>query len=330
MTSAVPANDFRIQYVGRTAVRPDGAVDVGFPGVTAHLRVSGDSLRFVVVASKGPQYVDVRVDQQPYRQMQLQAGTGEYSVALPPGGEHEVALLRCNESWQGTLEFKSFSSLGGGFAAPGSLPARKLMFVGDSVTCGELTAYHAGTAFNDSRNTDARLSYGEILARRFQAQCHLVSYGGRGMIRDWQGIRDTNNAPEFYKLALPDDPSTVWDPRRYVPDVIGVQLGTNDFSPGIPNEVEFVQAYVGFVRTLRKDAPDAFIFLMESPILKDRKREVLRTYLEEIVGQLRDSRIRLAPLAHRAGVPGNGHPTGAEHVAMADELEAQLKAVVGW
>jgi formate dehydrogenase major subunit len=62
----------------------------------------------------------------------------------------------------------------------------------------------------------------ELVARRLGAQCHLVSYGGRGIIRDWQGIRDTRNAPVFYELALPDDPAVRWDHMRYVPDAIGI------------------------------------------------------------------------------------------------------------
>lgn len=326
---ALSASDAHICYEGRTAVRADGAVGMGFPGVTAHLRVRADSLSFAVNASKGPQYLDVEVDREPVRHLQLHAGDGEYAVPLGEMGAHEVALVRCNESWQGTLEFKSFAvKPGDAFLDPPPLPPRKLMFVGDSVTCGEMDTYHIGTDFNDPDNTDARVSYGMLLARLFHAQCYLVSYGGRGIFRDWQGIRKTNNAPQFYELAMPDDPAILWDHRRYTPDAIGVQLGTNDFSSGIPDEVEFVNAYIELVRTLRRDAPQALIFLMESPILDGQKRAVLRTYLEEIVAALRDPNVCFAPLAHRAGVPGNGHPTGAEHQAMAGELVPVLQAVM--
>jgi hypothetical protein len=334
----VPASDSHIRYEGRTAVRTDGSVDMGFPGVTVHVRVLGSGLRFTVEATKGRQYIDVGIDDGPWRQIEVHAGRGTYALDFDgSGGDaastgvHTISLVRCNESWQGTLSFKSFAATSGGeLLDPPALPERKLMFVGDSVTCGEMTTYHPGTDFNDPANTDARVSYGMLLARRFQAQCYLVSYGGRGVIRDWQGIHKTNNAPQFYELALPDDPETPWDHRKYVPDAIGVQLGTNDFSSGIPDEVDFVNTYVTLVHTLRRDAPGAFIFLMESPILDGEKRAVLRSYLEEIVSLVRDPRVRLAPLVHRRGVPGNGHPTGAEHQAMADELAPRLKSVMGW
>jgi lysophospholipase L1-like esterase len=252
------------------------------------------------------------------------------------GTPHTLAIVRRNESWQGVCTILGFVLGGDGeLLPPPALPERKLMFIGDSVTCGELAAYQPGRDFQDRENGDARLSYGMVLARRLSAQCYLVSYGGRGIIRDWQGIRDTNNAPQFYELALPDDPTARWDPRRYVPDAIGIQLGTNDFSQGIPDQTEFVHAYVDFIRRVRQDAPNALIFIMESPMLDDDaargpRRTVLRYYLEKIAAQIGSPRVIVAPLRHRPGVPGNTHPTGLEHEAMAGELEPVLRRALGW
>jgi hypothetical protein len=251
-------------------------------------------------------------------------------------GEHTLTLLRCNESWQGTCAFLGFTvGPGGAFLPAEPLPARKLMFIGDSVTCGEMTAYAAGRDIKDKINCNARLSYGMILARWLGTQCELVSYGGRGIIRDWQGIRATNNAPQFYALALPDDPTARWDQARYVPDAIGIQLGTNDFSSGVPDQNEFVDAYVKFIAQVRRDAPAALIFVMDSPIVNDvpvkgPRRTILHYYLEQVVTKAHDVKVILAPLSHYPGVPGNGHPTGAEHEAMADELEPLLRQALGW
>ncbi len=210
------------------------------------------------------------------------------------------------------------------------------MFIGDSVTCGELSAWRPGADPEAAVNSDARASYGMVLARRLSAQCHLVSYGGRGVIRDWQGVQATNNAPQFYELAMPDDPAHPWDPSGYVPDAIGIQLGTNDFGQGIPDQNQFVNAYVEFIRKVRRDAPRALIFVMDSPIVRDEpshggpRGTVLHAYLEEVVSRVGSSRVILAPLAHSPGVPGNGHPTGADHKVIADQLEPLLRRTLGW
>ncbi|HEY4299528.1 MAG TPA: GDSL-type esterase/lipase family protein [Candidatus Didemnitutus sp.] len=334
--TAVKPDDPAIIYEGRTVVDSAGDVQMGFPGITAHLRIRDASLSVRLRASQPGIAFDVMVDGGPARLLPLKEGDGVYPVVTEPmAGEHTIALVRCNESWQGTASVLGFE-LGAGSLGPApELPVRKMMFIGDSVTCGEMDAWEPARSMTDRLNCNARVSYGMLLARRFGAQCHLVSYGGRGIVRDWQGIRDTRNAPQFYELALPDGPEIVWDHRRYVPDAIGIQLGTNDFSQGIPDQNEFVNAYVQFVEKVRRDAPDALIFLMDSPIVRDEpergpRRTALHSYLEQIVARCHSPRVILAPISHYPGVPKNGHPTGAEHKAMADELEPVVRKALGW
>lgn len=336
-TLPVPANNAAIIYEGRSDSTATGAVRIGFPGVTVHLRFRGTALTMRASASDDDLYFDVSVDGAAPTLLRLQKGESNYPVVQAESpGEHTVSLTRRNESWQGTCTIFDFAPGAGAelLSAP-ELPKRKLMLIGDSVTSGELTAYETGRDTRAKINSNARLSYGMLLARQLGAQCHVVSYGGRGIIRDWQGIRDTRNAPQFYELALPDDPAVRWDHRRYVPDAIGIQLGTNDFSQGIPDQNEFVNAYVQFLEKIRRDAPEALIFLMESPMLADDpvrgpRRAALHSYLEQIVARVGSAKVVIAPLDHYPGVPGNTHPTGAEHAAMAAALAPLVRAALGW
>ena len=335
--SAIPANAPGIVYEGRTLVESSGAVRMGFPGVTAHLRFRGTGMSLRAEASSDSVDFDVSVDGAEPTLLQLKKGEGLYPLVQgAPDADHTLTITRRTESWQGVCALKQFEpATGGALLAAPELPSRKLMFIGDSVTCGEMAAWKPG---DSSENlpvlTNARISYGMLLARQLGAQCALVSYGGRGIIRDWQGIRNTNNAPEFYELAMPDEPAAHWDHSRYVPDAVGIQLGTNDFNSGLPDEEEFVTAYVELLRKVRRDAPKAWIVIMDSPILNDDakgpKHSVLHAYLEEIARRVRDDRVVVASIKRYPGVPGNGHPTGAEHEAMADELEPMFRRVLGW
>jgi lysophospholipase L1-like esterase len=336
ISHTVPANTPAVLYEGRCVVDPDGSVRMGFPGVTLHLRFRGKTLVLRARANKD-NFLDVSVDNGAAAQLRLHAGEGDYPlVDGPEVSEHTVVLIRCNESWQGTCTFLGFDTgADGALLEPVKLPPRRLMFIGDSVTCGEMAAWAPQADPKRGSDGNARLSYGMILARNLGAQCALVSYGGRGIIRDWQGNRDAGNAPQFYELALPDDPTVFWKHGLYVPDAIGIQLGTNDFSRGIPDQNEFVNAYVEFVRKVQRDAPGALIFLMDSPILQDDpvggpRRSALHSYLAEIVKRVASEKVILAPLSHYAGVPGNGHPTGPEHREMAAELEPLLRRELGW
>jgi hypothetical protein len=339
-TVLVPANSPVAVYEGRTAQGPGGTVGMGFPGVTLHLRFRGSALSMRVAASKDDNLFDLSVDGSEPALLRVGSGQGDYALIQGGStGDHVVELTRRNEGWRGTCSIVGFLVGEGSLLPPAALPARKLMFIGDSVTCGELTAWSPGADPKAAVNSDARLSYGMILARRIGAQCHLVSYGGRGVIRDWQGIEATNNAPQFYELAMPDDPATTWDASGYVPEAIGIQLGTNDFGEGIPDQNAFVNAYVEFIRKVRRDAPRALIFVMDSPIVRDEPLQgghggprgtVLHAYLEEVVRRAGSPRVILAPLGHSPGVPGNGHPTGADHRVIADELEPVLRRALGW
>jgi hypothetical protein len=337
-TGIMPAGDGHIIIEGRHAIDAAGAVRLGFPGVTAHVRFRGPALTLRANAANDDVYFDVSVDGAAPALLRLHQGDGAYPlVSAGSAAEHTVALTRRTESWQGTCTLQGFEPGSGGELLPApARPARKLMFIGDSVTCGAMTAWQPGSENRDSAaNSNARISYGMLLARQFSAQCHLVSYGGRGIIRDWQGIRNTHNAPQFYELALPDDPAAPWDHARYVPDAIGIQLGTNDFNPGVPDQTEFVNAYVEFIRKVRRDAPHAFIFVMDSPIVNDEavkgpRRTILHAYLEQIVARVGDPQVRLAPLRHYPGVPDNGHPSGEDHMAIAAELAPVLRQALGW
>ena len=335
---AIAASSPSIVYEGRHAVDATGAVRLGFPGVRVHGRFRGSAVELRAWSGSDEACFDVAVDGGAPELLRMQAGEETYRLAhgLAEDRAHTLVLARRTESWQGVCTLRGLSlPAGGEWLRAEPLPARRLLFIGDSVTCGEMAGWTPEVrAPFPAANNNAFCSYGMRLAQRLGAQCHLVSYGGRGVLRDWRGRRDIANAPQYYELALPDDPATPWDHRRYVPDGVGVQLGTNDFNQGIPDEAEFVGAYGRLLRKVRRDAPAAWIVAMDSPIVIDLpsepRRTVLRQYLDAVVAGLSDERVIRASLPVCPGVPGNGHPTQAEQSAMAAELEPIFRGVLRW
>ena len=340
-TNFVPAVSTEIVVEGRYAPS-NGIVRLGFCGTVLHFRYHGSRLAMRVKASSDEVYFDVGVDGAGPVRLRAHAGEADYPLLNEAvAGDHLFEITRRSESWQGTCEIIGFDlGPGGRLLAPPPLPARKLMFIGDSITCGAATDIRPddplkGRTAHEDQTSNARLSYGKILAHQLNAQCMLVSYGGRGVIRDWQGIRNINNAPQFYELALPDDPSCLWRQNSYEPDAIAICLGTNDFNQGVPDENEFVNAYVEFIRKIRRDSPNARIFLLDSPMLDDAegktpKRTVLHAYLQEIAAKVNSPQVQLASVSHYAGIPGNGHPTRTDHESIAKELEPQFRQALNW
>lgn len=328
----IPARSPLLIYEGRTAAMVDGTVRAGFPGVVLRTRFDGAKLILKTAASSDNLWLDVIVDGGAPKLVHLAKGAQELVVFEGTSGTHAVDIARRNESWEGVWDI-SGATVDGSFLPPSPLPARRLMFIGDSITCGAACDVARDDPREDMTVNNAQKTYAKLLAKRLNAQCHLVAYGGRGVIRDWQGIRDTGNGPQFYERAAPDEAASVWNPADYVPDAIGIMLGTNDFNQGIPDQNEFINAYVQFVEKVRRDAPKAPVFLIDSPIVDDGaipKRTVLISYLNDVVKRLNSPLVSHAAVKHYAGRPANGHPIAENHVGIADELEPLFRKALGW
>lgn len=325
----IAAGDARVARMGRTQPVGDGGVRFSYPGVSFYLRFDGTRLSAVTDASGKDTYLDVLIDGAPRK---LRLPSGRQNVLLAEGltpGPHTAEIVNRSETWQGTATLLSFDTDGEWRAAP-ALPARKLMVLGDSVTCGAAVDRVAGEQANAAWGSP-RESYGMLLARRLDAQVQLVCYGGRGLIRTWEGKTNELNLADYYGMALPTQPAGVpWDQRDYRPDAIIVAIGTNDMTTGIPERGQYVQAYVTLVRTLLRDHPQAQIMLTEGSILRGEKQAALHSYIADTVRLADDRRVRAIASAHYPGDATDAHPTREQHVRIADDLLPQVREVMRW
>jgi len=213
------------------------------------------------------------------------------------------------------------------------------MFIGDSLTCGEYNERFPPEDDDTPRSTNAARSYGMLLARWLRAQVHLVSYGGRGITRDWSGKTDTNTAPVFFPRAMPDEANSSWDHTRYSPDVIVINIGT-DLDAGLPDEAKFTDAYAAFVAQVRAAHHSAFILLCESGFQSDGsdgrprlQRDLLLRTIKAVVERRRaagDMRLRVALTGFHPGTPTNGHLVAFQHEQIALDILQPIRAAAGW
>jgi lysophospholipase L1-like esterase len=345
----VRATDARVAVMGRVDRGRADRLRFGYPGVTLRLRFLGASLAMRAGSTTGDSRLDVSVDGGPPRALRLPRGAAEVALFAGLGpGPHAVDLIHRTETWQGIVTVWGFDlGPGGHLLPPEPRPARRLLFIGDSVTCGEAADRVAETNCDGPKRPPAEtsngaLSYGVVLGRALGAEVHLVCYGGRGLIRDWRGRRDVLNAPQILDLAVPADaPSerAPWDPASYTPDGVVVSLGTNDFNLGLgalPAREELVPAYVAFVRAIRARHPRAHVFLTEGAIVNDDtdpsrpQKTVLRSYLDDTARRLGDPAVHVVPAARYPGDACNPHPTREQHAAIARDLDPVVRTALGW
>jgi len=339
--SFVPVSDPHVAVMGRVERPEPGRIRFGYPGVTLRLRFEGESLGLRASAETPNTHLAVIVDGASPRLVRLPRGESDTMLADGLGrGPHLVDVVHRTETWMSVVNVRGLLLPSGGrLLEPPPWPRRRLLFVGDSVTCGERIDRQLGET-EPFASSNGYLSYGMRLARALGAQCHLVCYGGRGLVRDWRGRTDVLTGPRLFDLAVADEiGGPTWDHASYVPDLVFVSLGTNDFNLDLgplPEREAFVSAYVRFVRSIRSRYPDAQVFLTEGAIVNDEadarrpQKTVLREYLAETARRLADARLRVVPSQHYPGDAQNVHPTNEQHAAMARDFEPVIRQAMGW
>jgi len=339
VVNAIGMDDARIVMLGQIDISSPKHPRLGYPGTGLLLRFQGSMLGLRLSSDTETSALTVIVDHGAPALMMLH--NGEQSLAIASGldaGPHTVEVYKRTETWQGIITLSSIElGADGALLPPPTLPARKLLFIGDSVTCGAGVDNNPTCTENPAHPTsDAYHSYGMELGRRLDAQIHLVCYGGRGLDRDYRGLGVTDNvlnAPQFLDLSIPSDEAAgraSWDYRRWMSDGIVVSLGTNDFNlqktKPLDEEI-WVGDYARFLKSVRAEYPQAAILVTEGAIVTD---PLLRRYIQEAVAHTKDSRIQWAQAEHYPGNGCNAHPTAAQHLRMADDLEQMLRHTLNW
>jgi hypothetical protein len=337
----IAPNDPRIAYMGRIELSEQKA-RMGFPGVTVRfvyrgpapvLKLTGDNANcFFNLSCNGWDPVMIHLKQ------------GENEIALPtgvaPASGWMIELVRRTESWMGTASFDGLLLPAGcELLPPPAWPARKLMFIGDSLTCGEYNERFPPEDDSTPRSTNVARSYGMLLARWLGAQVHVVAYGGRGILRNWDGRRDVNVVPVFFERALPDDPDSKWDHSRYQPDIIVINDGT-DHDKDIMPQTELTDAYAAFVARVREVHPQAWILISESGFHANAasgrstvmREEFLKTLTAVTARRhtLGDDRIRVVRSGFFPGTATDPHLVAFQQEQIALDFLGPIKEVTGW
>jgi len=326
--------------MGRAVREPNGSVRLGFPGIAATIAFTGTSLAWQMWASNDENYFDVSVDGEPFRKVKAAAGDQRLVLAEGlPDDEHVARIVRRTESWEGVSRIDGvLLERGAALRDPPPLPQRRLMFIGDSITAGACVE-RLPPEFDPTHGAhNANRSYGMELGRRLDAQAHLIAYGGRGLVRDYQGwlADQTPTGPMIFERSMPDEADSRWDHSAYDPHGIVIAFGTNDFAVGIPDEQQWTRAYSAFISRIREVHAGAWIVLAGSPMFSPRilngdfaRRAAMEHYLDEVVTlrqEAGDYRVEKLMHRHQPGTLKDSHPIWPQHLLMADDLEPVLRA----
>ncbi|MGD0680221.1 MAG: GDSL-type esterase/lipase family protein [Polyangiaceae bacterium] len=255
---------------------------------------------------------------------------GQTSLSLAaglPNGSHDLVIWRNTEASTGITQFTGLTNFGtaGALLAPPAAPNKRMEVIGDSLSVGAGVEGNAACPGGINAFTNNYLAYGSVAARTVGADVVTIAWSGIGVYRNSDGSM-TNTMPMRYPYAIPND-DTPWDFSLYQPNVVVINLGTNDFGSGDPG-IPYETAYVAFIETIRAKYAGAYFILI------DMYGGNRLTRIEDVVATLKsggESRVETLSVSSAQNNLGcNQHPNVAGQAAMGAVLAARLQSLMGW
>jgi len=322
-----PSNpSFRL--LGRYEERADSAFAFAWPASGVEARFEGTRI-VARIEDSGENLMDVRIDGVT-TMLDLEPGVHDY-VLFESGapGEHVISLTRKSEIFDSGISVLLALEVDGR-SLPTPVRAHRMLVLGDSLSVG-YGATGADATCSYSAETGAPLqSYASQTANAFDADLHLIAISGRGVVRNW----DDDPRPVMpwqIDKALPDQEGPRWDQARFQPELVIVNLGTNDFSQIDPG-ARFHDGATAMWRALHAAYPNARLMAAFGPNDKENANAAVRAGAEAFTAESGAPVpfVSLAPAASGHVWGCDYHPGLDSHAVMAETLIAAIERELGW
>lgn len=281
--------------------------------------------------------IAVVIDQNEYQKLTI-TSDGTYTLASNlEAAHHTIEVVKMDEGMSADIQFLGFTVENGEMLAPPQRSEKIIEIIGDSISVGYGIDSNDPNASWDSSYNNGYLAYGPLAARELGAEAFNISWSGAGMYRSYDESQE-HVMPIYYWRTLSKDENLPWGFYQPLSDIIVINLHTNDFNPGIPNEDDFVGTFKNFIANIREYNPDAFIYCAVGPLVSGDKLIAARNYIQNgVVEDLKasgDSKIGFLEFSENDptanGWGAGWHPSKKQHEVMANELVARIRADFAW
>ena len=333
-------NDPALRYMGRTAETADKAC-LDWSASFVELRVRGGSVRMQLEAEDNGDaacvHVSVSINGDRTQTVRV-TESGWYTLAeyLPENEVTTVRLTRLTEASLGAMDLTGIEITGKLEARPAD-SQRRIIWIGDSITAGYGNLAREHDPFT-SETEDATQTYAALASDILGADYHIIAGSGYGVATSNGGSRVTGLMPMVYSYqSIPRGAGLQWDHSKFQPDLVVVNLGTNDWAGSFGSEEKLNEgaAYMqegidAFLKDLRKAHPDATIVWAYGLMIEQFSTEV-RTAVEAFAKNDPKVHYIQMPLQDPAdGHGAGGHPSANTHLKAAATLAAELKTLLSW
>lgn len=229
---------------------------------------------------------------------------------------------------------------------PAKKKARRLEFIGDSITCGygvdDSNLEHTFSTATE----DVTKAYAYLTAQALNADYSMVSYSGYGII---SGYTDSDEkladqlVPPHYPiigfsrgtLRQQQIMGKDWDFANFRPDLIVLNLGTNDDSycqDKKERQEEFAASYQRFLQEIRRLNPDA-VLLCTYGIMNQRLYPYIEKAVDTYKKESNDTDVYTMQFdlyQESDGYVVDYHPSTRTHNKAAWKLIQKIKEIMNW
>ncbi len=316
-----------IKYFGRWDMSDSLDPRHSWPGIFVETEFYGDTIG--VRMNDSVNYYDVYIDGKLRSVFHGdKSGNADYILADSlSNARHSFRFSQRNISF-GIYSFSGLILADSGSLYPLPVPsARKIEFIGDSFTAAEGNeATLPEMKWEDKFPvTDIDSGFAVMVARHYDTEYDIVARSGIGLVCDWQGKFD-GSMLHYYDRTLMELSEPKWDFKRWVPNLVVVCLGLNDYS-GLKekdgrvskkNSLLFRKSYHELLSKIRKEYPGISI-LAVSPPVKWIMENVSKVVKEERAGKNHDVYFTHFDV-YSTGYVANGHPTVATQRKIAEVI----------
>ena len=331
---SIPLTDSRIRYNGRVAVK-EGAAYIDWSCSGLEINVQGGDVRVQLTAAAQNDlqctYIGVYVNGRRTAKVRLATGTQWYTLAnhLDAGAVTNIKIVKLNEASLSSFTVKELE-VTGTLAAKTPDKSRRIQWIGDSITAGYgILSPNAAAPFK-AETEDGTLTYAAKISQALDADFHVVAASGYGVALDNSGGSSALIPPLYGYTQWFRDRTTKWDCSRFQPDLVVVNLGTNDVAGGAKADV-LKSGVTGFLQQLRQAHPQAQIVWVYGMMINVREAEI-RAAVESFAAG--DSKVHYLslPLQNTSadGAGSGGHPSVKTNQKVADNLAPRLQSLMGW
>ncbi len=327
----IPHTDKNIRYDGRVLI-DSTAAHLFYPGTSISVTVKNEGSLCALFSSTGDVYYWIEVDGHEVYKVKS-SGLVPLPKQKPP---YTVKITLASEGIYHNPKFHGFICCVKDPFPEISRPADKKLkfeFIGNSITCGYGTEVTDRSPFNDSTSNFCH-GFAYRTAQAFDAECMVVARSGIGIYRNY-GEKDSalyyGCMPDNYEKLWLDSPHQ-WDFSKFTPDVLFINLGTNDtWEMSSFNAEKYERNFRKLMNSVTAHYPKTTIVLLTGSMMEPEALAAVKPILDKIQKDYTTTKKQLVYRFDFTPVAGEGadwHPSSAQQEAMSKELIPFVKKIL--